>query len=94
MSASPRPRPARSIGLSHHRLDLVVARDEWSRRQLGQLLGLTEQEATELLTSMGFEADKADEDVWTPSADPDKSMLRRRIIRDSLHRPDDEEDDD
>lgn len=35
-------------------LDLVVAREEWDRRQLSQLLGLSEQEAMELLTSMGF----------------------------------------
>jgi hypothetical protein len=67
-------------------LDIVVARDEWDRRDLSQLLGLNEQEATDLLTSMGFGAAGDDPDRWTPSPDPNISALRRKIIEDYLRR--------
>jgi hypothetical protein len=66
-------------------LDLVVARDEWDQRQLSQLLGLSEQAATELLRSMGFEQEAENSDRWKASDDLDASALRRKIVQDYLH---------
>jgi hypothetical protein len=68
-------------------LDLVLARDEWSRRDLRQLLGLNDTEASELLHSLGFECAGEDENRWTVSTDPNRSALRNRILREQLHRP-------
>jgi len=76
-------------------LDLVVARDEWNRNDLSTLLGLDEQEAIELLSSLGFEPRDETPDIWVPSPNRDRSELRRKIIEDYLHRHperDDEED--
>ncbi len=73
-------------------LDIVVAREEWDRQQLSQLLGLTEQEASELLTSMGFEPSQSDPNQWAASDNPETSALRKKIIHDFLHRPKQEDE--
>jgi uncharacterized membrane protein YhaH (DUF805 family) len=66
-------------------LDLVVARDQWDRQQLSQLLGLSEQEARELLMSLGFQPGTETSDKWTASDDPEASALRKKILHDYLH---------
>jgi hypothetical protein len=66
-------------------LDVVLAREEWFGPDLARLLGLNKQEVTDLLTSMGFEEDSARPDRWTPTADPEGSGVRKKIIEDFLH---------
>jgi hypothetical protein len=64
-------------------LDLVVARDEWKQEHLARLLGVSDQEASDLLTSMGFVPVG---DQWKTTQDPKASGLRRKIIEEYLHR--------
>jgi hypothetical protein len=64
-------------------LDLVVARDEWKQEHLARLLGITDQETSDLLGSMGFVQVDA---RWKTTEDPTASELRRKIIEDYLHR--------
>jgi hypothetical protein len=71
-------------------LDLVLARDEWLRGDVGRLLGLNDTEASELLESLGFEPTEVDPNRWTLSRDRNKTYLRRRILEDQLHRTVDE----
>lgn len=67
-------------------LDIVLTRDEWNRRDVSQLLGLSGPEASDLLESFGFEPAADDDDRWTLSKDAKRSALRKRILEEQLHR--------
>jgi len=67
-------------------LDLVPAREQWDERHLSQLLELSTEETSDLLTSLGYVKLKDAKGVWVVSDDPNRSELRRRIIEDYLHR--------
>ena len=67
-------------------LDLVPAREQWEERHLSQLLGLSAEETSDLLTSLGYVKSEDTGEIWVVSDNPDRSELRRRIIEDYLHR--------
>jgi hypothetical protein len=62
-------------------IDLVFAREEWSRTDLAQLLGLNEPETTDLLEAFGFEPTKKDPNLWRVSKDKKRTKLRRKLRR-------------
>jgi hypothetical protein len=68
-------------------LDVVVGREEWNRDDLCQLLRLNQDEATDLLASLGFVADPGDQTLWRAQSDPGGSTLRGKILHDWLHHP-------
>jgi len=67
-------------------LDLIPARKQWDEQHLRRLLGLSAEEASDLLTSLGYVEPEDGSGIWVVSDDPDRSELRRRIIEDYLHR--------
>jgi hypothetical protein len=71
-------------------LGLVTTRDAWRRQALQELLALTDQEAIDLLESMGYESDDVARLNWVKSHDPERAALRKQIRREQLH---DESDD-
>jgi hypothetical protein len=73
-------------------LDVVPMRKAWKKSDVSELLGLSEEEAVDVLISFGYEEDESDPNRWTVSTDPMRSALRRRIIEDYLHRSMDDED--
>lgn len=67
-------------------IDIVVARKEWDRAQLSQLLGIQEEEAATFLTELGYvPIDAVGRTRWVWSDDPDKAALRKHILRDFMH---------
>jgi hypothetical protein len=71
-------------------LDVVLSREEWNRRDLSQLLGLSAKEATDLLDSFGYDASDIDPEFFRLSPDPERSAIRRKILEDQLHRASEE----
>jgi hypothetical protein len=67
-------------------LDLLTARTEWSQRELEALLGLSPDDARELLKCFGFAQSDDNDDRWLVSADPTSTDLRRRVIEDYFRR--------
>ena len=68
-------------------LDLVVARDEWSRADLARLLGISDDDASGMLAALGYvPVDPVGQTRWVVSKDSDLTALRRRILRDFMHR--------
>jgi hypothetical protein len=72
-------------------LDIVLSRKQWNRRELRQLLGLSEEEASDLLDSFGYDTSSSDPETFRVSADPNRSDVRRLILEEQLHRPEDTE---
>lgn len=68
-------------------LDVVLARDRWNRSEVARLLQIKDQEAHDLLESLGFVLEGTD-DSYRLSQDPRVGELRRRILKDFLHRED------
>ncbi len=66
-------------------LDVVLAREEWSGQELGQLLGLNEAEVDDLLGSLGFDVIDQEARRFVLSSDPAKHVLRKGLIEDWLH---------
>lgn len=68
-------------------LDLVVARDDWSRADLARLLGISDDDAVGMLSALGYEpVDPVGRTRWIASKDSDATALRTRILRDYMHR--------
>jgi hypothetical protein len=75
-------------------LDIVLARSEWRRDELARLLGLSAEEGRDLLQSFGFRPEEDDTELWRPSNDPDASELRKKILHDFMHHPEEEGNED
>jgi hypothetical protein len=74
-------------------LDIVLAREAWDRADLSQVLGISEREAVDLLTSLGFEPiDQVGRSRWIVSDDPGATALRKRILRDFMGHADADDD--
>jgi hypothetical protein len=67
-------------------LDLVPSRARWDEGHLAQLLGISKDEAVDLLRSFGYERAERSPGLWLAAQNPTQSALRRRIIEDYLRR--------
>jgi hypothetical protein len=74
-------------------LDLVLTRQEWVWKDLAQLLDLSEDETLDLLEIFGYEPVDVIRSRWRVSDDPKRLALRRQLLRDQLHRDDEDTED-
>lgn len=57
--------------------EVLLGREEWEAAQLIRMLGLTSEEAEDLLEALGFE--EMGDGLYRASADPDKAALRQQL---------------
>jgi hypothetical protein len=69
-------------------VDLILVREEWDRSEFCTLFQLPRDEAEKELETLGYEpVDAVGRSRWRVSDDEEKTALRRRILRDFLHHP-------
>jgi hypothetical protein len=70
----------------------VVSRPQWDRAELARSLGISDEEAAKMLSTLGYEPiDPVGRTRWVPSKDSDAAALRRKILSDFMHRFEGEE---
>lgn len=60
--------------------EVILGREEWSATDLARLLGVSKDEAEDLLEPLGFE-EHSDGVVFRSSKDPEKAALRQQLHR-------------